>query len=69
MGLVLERFRRAQIAPLYMLPQTGSKRTFDLAQKRGKPVLHIAKDGGTVAAPKEQLRRFIKDNGIKGSAA
>jgi len=42
----------------------GSKKTVHLAQKHGKPVLHLARDGGP-AAPEQALRRFIQDHGIK----
>jgi hypothetical protein len=42
----------------------GSKKTVDLAHKHGKPVLHLARDGGP-AAPEQALRRFIRDHGIK----
>jgi hypothetical protein len=36
----------------------GSKRTVELAHKHGRPVLHLARDGGT-EAPEQALRRFI----------
>jgi hypothetical protein len=42
----------------------GSKLTVEFAQKHGKPVLHLSRNGGP-ASPELALRRFIQDRGIK----
>ncbi len=42
----------------------GSEKTLVFAHKHGKPVLHLARDGGP-EAPEQALRRFIQDHGIK----
>ena len=42
----------------------GSKKTIELAHKHRKPVIHIARDGGS-ALPALALLRFIQDNKIK----
>jgi hypothetical protein len=42
----------------------GSKKTVELARKHGKPIIHIAWDGGA-ALPGQELLRFIQDNKIK----
>jgi GNAT superfamily N-acetyltransferase len=49
------------IAPIL---KTGSKKTFQLAQRLNKPVLHIWRDGGP-ASPARALLRFIQDHQIK----
>ena len=42
----------------------GSKKTVELAQKHWKPIIHIAREGGT-ASPAQALLRSIQDNKIK----
>jgi hypothetical protein len=42
----------------------GSLETARFAQKYGKPILHLARDGGQ-GSPSMRLRRFIKDNRIR----
>ncbi len=42
----------------------GSKKTVFLAEKHGKPVLRISREGGP-AAPEQALRGFIQEHGIK----
>ena len=41
----------------------GSKKTVELAHKHGKPVIHLARDGG-LPTPAQALRRFIQGHGI-----
>jgi hypothetical protein len=41
----------------------GCKETVEFAQKHGKPVLHLIRNGP--ASPELALRRFIQDHGIK----
>ena len=42
----------------------GSRRTYLLAQKHGKPVLHLSREGGS-GSPEKALRQFIEEHGIK----
>lgn len=42
----------------------GSRKTVALAQKHGKPVLHLAQEGGP-ALPEQALRRLIEKHNIK----
>jgi Circularly permutated YpsA SLOG family len=42
----------------------GSKKTVELAHKHRKPVIHIARDGGS-GLPAQALLRFVQDNKIK----
>jgi hypothetical protein len=44
--------------------RTGSKKTFQLAQKLNKPVLHLWRDGGG-PLPEKELARFIRDHAIR----
>lgn len=41
----------------------GSKKTVTLAQKHGKPVIHISRDG--TPNPREALLAFVRSNGIR----
>jgi Circularly permutated YpsA SLOG family len=42
----------------------GSKKTVELAEKHGKPIIHIARDGGP-ALPEQALLRFIQEHKIR----
>lgn len=42
----------------------GSKKTVEFAQKHGKPVLHLSRNGGRVTL-EMALRRFIEEHKIK----
>src|ERR1019366_9073493 len=42
----------------------GSKKTVELARKHGKPLIHIARDGGA-ASPAQALLRFIQEHQIR----
>lgn len=43
----------------------GSLKTQGFARKRGKPCVHIARDGGSLFEPALQLQEFVKQHVIK----
>jgi hypothetical protein len=42
----------------------GSKKTAELAERHGKPWLHVARDA-SAGDPGERLRRFVREHGIR----
>lgn len=43
----------------------GTRLTFELAKRLGKPVLHLSRDEAEAAAAGEKLRAFVEENRIR----